>query len=150
MVNYILQIEIEVFFNEFDFFVSFFSGDLFVHSILFLYLICFIIPLVLSSLNYFFFYDFNIKECENLLIYECGFIPFTSRHLNFRINFHVVALLFIIFDLEVVLIFPWCISFVYLGLFGYFVMMIFLLILVLGIYLEIKSNILSLEINEIF
>ena len=112
--------------------------------IIVIFIFSLLIVLVLSGLNFVLFYYFNIKNIKVLTPYECGFIPMTERKLNFNVNFYVVAVLFIIFDLEIVLLFPWVITFLYLGLFGFYVMVIFFIILILGLILEFKSNILSL------
>ena len=66
---------------------------------------------------------------EKLSPYECGFEPFDDARTKFDIRFYLVALLFIIFDLEVAFLFPWAISLKNIGLFGYTSMMIFLIIL---------------------
>ena len=65
---------------------------------------------------------------EKLSPYECGFEPFDDARTKFDIRFYLVALLFIIFDLEVTFLFPWAISLKDIGIFGYASMMIFLII----------------------
>ena len=70
---------------------------------------------------------------EKLSPYECGFEPFEDSRMEFDIRFYLVAILFIIFDLEIAFLFPWAISLGKIGLFGFFSMMVFLGILtVLG------------------
>ena len=82
---------------------------------------------------------------EKLSSYECGFEPFDDARTKFDIRFYLVALLFIIFDLEVAFLFPWAISLENIGLFGYFSMMIFLIILTIGFIYEWKKGALEWE-----
>ena len=82
---------------------------------------------------------------EKLSPYECGFEPFDDAGTKFDIRFYLVALLFIIFDLEVAFLFPWAISLKNIGLFGYTSMMIFLIILTIGFIYEWKKGALEWE-----
>ena len=82
---------------------------------------------------------------EKLSPYECGFEPFDDARTKFDIRFYLVALLFIIFDLEVAFLFPWAISLKYIGVFGYTSMMIFLFILTIGFIYEWKKGALEWE-----
>ena len=82
---------------------------------------------------------------EKLSPYECGFEPFDDARTKFDIRFYLVALLFIIFDLEVAFLFPWAISLENIGLFGYFSMMIFLTIFTIGFIYEWKKGALEWE-----
>ena len=82
---------------------------------------------------------------EKLSPYECGFEPFDDARTKFDIRFYLVALLFIIFDLEVAFLFPWAISLKNIGLFGYTSMMIFLIILTIGFIYEWKKGALEWE-----
>ena len=68
--------------------------------------------------------------------YECGFDPFDESRSRFEVKFYLVAILFIIFDLEIVFLFPWAIAFKDLGLFGFLSMMFFLLVLTIGFVYE--------------
>src|SRR6202171_3750237 len=63
---------------------------------------------------------------EKLSAYECGFNPFDDARMKFDVRFYLVAILFIIFDLEVTFLFPWAVAFGDVGLFGYWSMMVFL------------------------
>ena len=69
---------------------------------------------------------------EKLSAYECGFEPFNDSRMEFDIRFYLVAILFIIFDLEIAFLFPWAITLGNIGLFGFFSMMLFLFILTIG------------------
>ena len=82
---------------------------------------------------------------EKLSPNECGFEPFDDARTKFDIRFYLVALLFIIFDLEVAFLFPWAISLKNIGLFGYTSMMIFLIILTIGFIYEWKKGALEWE-----
>ena len=82
---------------------------------------------------------------EKLSAYECGFEPFEDSRLEFDVRFYLVAILFIIFDLEVAFLFPWAISLSLIGLVGYLSMMIFLLILTVGFVYEWKKGALDWE-----
>ena len=71
----------------------------------------------------------NKPDKEKLSAYECGFAPFEDARVRFDVRFYLVAILFIIFDLEVAFLFPWAISLSSIGILGYLSMMFFLLIL---------------------
>lgn len=73
---------------------------------------------------------------EKVSPYECGFDPFSDTRTHFEIRYCLVAILFILFDLEVVFIFPWAVSIQYTGKFGILIMFIFLSILLLGFAYE--------------
>lgn len=68
--------------------------------------------------------------------YECGFEPFDDARGRFDIKFYLVAILFIIFDLEVSFLFPWALSLSHTGIFGFYVMMVFLMVLTVGFVYE--------------
>ena len=77
---------------------------------------------------------------EKLSTYECGFEPFENARVKFDIRFYLVAILFIIFDLEVAFLFPWAITLGKIGVFGYVSMMIFLTVLTVGFVYEWKKG----------
>ena len=77
---------------------------------------------------------------EKLSAYECGFEPFEDSRMKFDVRFYLVAILFIIFDLEVAFLFPWAIVFGDIGFFGFFSMMFFLTILTIGFIYEWKKG----------
>jgi NADH-quinone oxidoreductase subunit A len=68
--------------------------------------------------------------------YECGFDPFEESRGKFEVKFYLVAILFIIFDLEIIFLFPWALAFNEIGFFGFFSMMFFLLVLTIGFIYE--------------
>ncbi|MDC3100265.1 NADH-quinone oxidoreductase subunit A [Candidatus Pelagibacter sp.] len=82
---------------------------------------------------------------EKLSAYECGFEPFNDSRMEFDIRFYLVAILFIIFDLEIAFLFPWAITLGNLGLFGFCSMMLFLFILTIGFIYEWKKGALDWE-----
>ncbi|HJM03909.1 MAG: NADH-quinone oxidoreductase subunit A [Pelagibacteraceae bacterium] len=82
---------------------------------------------------------------EKLSTYECGFKAFDNSRIEFDIRFYLVAILFIIFDLEIAFLFPWAISLGNIGLLGFFSMMIFLSILTIGFIYEWKKGALEWE-----
>ena len=73
---------------------------------------------------------------EKLTAYECGFEPFEDARRPFDVRFYLVAILFIIFDLEVAFLFPWAVSLSHIGLFGFLSMMGFLGVLTVGFVYE--------------
>ena len=82
---------------------------------------------------------------EKLSAYECGFEPFNDSRMEFDVRFYLVAILFIIFDLEIAFLFPWAISLGKIGIFGFFSMMVFLGILTVGFIYEWKKGALDWE-----
>ena len=82
---------------------------------------------------------------EKLSAYECGFEPFDDSRMEFDVRFYLVAILFIIFDLEIAFLFPWAISLGSIGLLGFCSMMIFLFILTVGFIYEWKKGALDWE-----
>ena len=82
---------------------------------------------------------------EKLSAYECGFEPFSDSRMEFDVRFYLVAILFIIFDLEIAFLSPWAISLGSLGLLGFSSMMIFLFILTVGFIYEWKKGALDWE-----
>jgi NADH-quinone oxidoreductase subunit A len=77
---------------------------------------------------------------EKLSAYECGFNAFDDARMKFDVRFYLVAILFIIFDLEMSFMFPWAIAFGDLGLYGYWSMMVFLGVLTIGFIYEWRKG----------
>ena len=75
---------------------------------------------------------------EKLSAYECGFEAFSDSRMEFDVRFYLVAILFIIFDLEIAFLFPWAISLGSIGALGFWSMMLFLFILTIGFIYEWK------------
>jgi NADH-quinone oxidoreductase subunit A len=82
---------------------------------------------------------------EKLSAYECGFEPFNDSRMEFDVRFYLVAILFIIFDLEIAFLFPWAVSLGNIGLFGFWSMIFFLLVLTFGFIYEWKKGALEWE-----
>ncbi|RYE06612.1 MAG: NADH-quinone oxidoreductase subunit A [Rickettsiaceae bacterium] len=86
------------------------------------------------------FFAVNKPSEDKLSTYECGFDPFDNARGKFDIRFYLVAILFVIFDLEVGFIIPWAASLGKIGLLGFWSMMFFLLVLMVGFIFEWKSG----------
>jgi NADH-quinone oxidoreductase subunit A len=84
-------------------------------------------------------------DSEKLSPYECGFEAFEDSRMKFDVRYYLVAILFIIFDLEIAFLFPWAIVLENIGWFGYIAMSIFLGILVIGFIYEWKKGALEWE-----
>ena len=82
---------------------------------------------------------------EKLSAYECGFDAFDDSRMEFDVRFYLVAILFIIFDLEIAFLFPWAITLGKTGVFGFWSMMIFLAVLTIGFIYEWKKGALEWE-----
>ena len=82
---------------------------------------------------------------EKLSAYECGFEPFEDSRMEFDVRFYLVAILFIIFDLEIAFLFPWAVAFKDISFLGFWSMMVFLFILTIGFAYEWKKGALEWE-----
>jgi NADH-quinone oxidoreductase subunit A len=82
---------------------------------------------------------------EKLSPYECGFEPFGDARVRFDVRYYLVAILFIIFDLEVAFLFPWAVSLGDIGVFGFWSMIVFLAVLTIGFIYEWKKGALEWE-----
>jgi NADH-quinone oxidoreductase subunit A len=87
----------------------------------------------------------NKPDSEKLSPYECGFEAFEDARMKFDVRYYLVAILFILFDLEIAFLFPWAVTLNELGLFGFWSMMLFLAILVVGFIYEWKKGALEWE-----
>lgn len=97
-------------------------------------LVVFLLSYILASQSY---------DAEKLSAYECGFQPFEDARNKFDIKFYLVAILFIIFDLEVSYLFPWAIYLNVIDLQGYWWMIAFLLLLTVGFVYEWRKGALN-------
>ncbi len=84
-------------------------------------------------------------DSEKLSPYECGFEAFGDARMKFDVRYYLVAILFILFDLEIAFLFPWAVVLDKIGLFGFWAMVIFLGILVVGFIYEWKKGALEWE-----
>jgi len=93
-----------------------------------------ILAVILFSIS--FFSILKSYDIEKVSPYECGFDPFQDTRNRFDVRFYLVAILFIIFDLEIVYLFPWAVSLAEIELSGFFVMVFFLFLLTIGFFYE--------------
>ena len=77
---------------------------------------------------------------EKVSAYECGFNAFDDARMKFDVRFYLVAILFIIFDLEIAFLFPWAVAFKDIGLAGFWSMMVFLGVLTIGFIYEWRKG----------
>jgi len=87
----------------------------------------------------------NRPDAEKLSPYECGFEAFEDARMKFDVRYYLVAILFILFDLEIAFMFPWAIVLKEIGTFGFISMMIFLAVLVVGFVYEWMKGALEWE-----
>ena len=87
----------------------------------------------------------NRPDSEKLSSYECGFEAFEDSRMKFDVRYYLVAILFIIFDLEIAFLFPWAVALNEIGMPGFLAMMLFLGILVVGFIYEWKKGALEWE-----
>nr|BBD14154.1 NADH dehydrogenase subunit 3 [Ophirina amphinema] len=102
-----------------------------------------ILSFVIIGLSY--FIASQSSDVEKVSPYECGFDPFDDARSTFDVRFYLVAILFIIFDLEVAFLFPWSIALGGINFFGFWSMFIFLLILTVGFVYEWMKGALDWE-----
>jgi len=105
----------------------------------YLYILKFLIIFLIIGLLLFFIsfiFVYQKPSNEKLTSYECGFNPFSDAREKFEIRYYLLAILFIIFDLELLFLFPWVICFKLLALQGIYVMLLFLFLLTLGFIYE--------------
>jgi len=83
---------------------------------------------------------YKSPDPEKLSAYECGFNAFDDSRMKFDVRFYLVAILFIIFDLEIALLIPWVVAFYDVGAYGFWVVMAFLFILTIGFLYEWRKG----------
>jgi len=93
-----------------------------------------VVSLLLFFISFIFVYQ--SPNQEKLSVYECGFSPFSDSRNKFEVKFYIISILFIIFDLEIVFLFPWVIVLNNLGFLGFFSIILFLFILLIGFIYE--------------
>ncbi len=99
-----------------------------------------VVPMVLGKLL-----GPSRPDAEKLSPYECGFEAFEDARMKFDVRYYLVAILFILFDLEIAFLFPWAVVLNEIGLFGFLSMMVFLAILVVGFVYEWMKGALEWE-----
>ena len=95
-----------------------------------------ILAIILVILSFFFFTKKKTKNIRRKSLYECGFESFGDSHVLINIQFITIALLFVIFDLEILFLLPWLISANFLGVLGYFTIYIVLTFFSFGFFYE--------------
>jgi NADH-quinone oxidoreductase subunit A len=85
----------------------------------------------------------QFREEEKISSYECGFQPFEDTRQKFDIKYYLVAILFIVFDLEIMFMLPWVKAWAYVGIFGLIVLFVFLLVLTIGFIYEVHKKVLT-------
>lgn len=115
---------------------AYFPIAIFLGVAIFLALIITILPQIFAT---------SKPSKSKLSAYECGFDPFSDSRGEFDVRFYLVAILFIIFDLEIAFLVPWAVSLSTIGSLGFFSMMFFLLVLTIGFIYEWKAG--ALEWN---
>lgn len=105
-------------------------------------LISVLTALILSSVVFLISFVLAIQspDSEKTSAYECGFEPFEDARNKFDVRFYLVAILFLIFDLEVALLIPWGLSLSFIGIVGYSVGVFFLLFLTIGFIYEVLKG----------
>jgi NADH-quinone oxidoreductase subunit A len=99
-------------------------------------LVMIVVPFLVAKLK---------PDAEKLSPYECGFEPFGDARGRFDVRFYLVAILFIIFDLEIAFLFPWAVTLGTIGMVGFWSMMVFLGVLTIGFIYEWKKGALDWE-----
>lgn len=100
-----------------------------------------LISAVVLGLSY--LLSIQTPDPEKTSAYECGFEPFEDARNRFDVRFYIVAILFLIFDLEVAFLFPWAVSLGVTGYIGYIVVMAFLILLTIGFIYEVVKGALN-------
>jgi len=90
------------------------------------------VALSLVIFGFSFLLSFQLPDVEKLSAYECGFDPYEDARNSFDIKFYLIAILFVVFDLETMFLFPWCVSLPSLNANGFWIMVDFLFELVVG------------------
>jgi NADH-quinone oxidoreductase subunit A len=79
---------------------------------------------------------FQQEDIEKVSAYECGFQPFEDTRIKFDVRYYLVGILFLIFDPEIMFIFPWSVIWLTLGVFSYLILFIFIALLFLAFFYE--------------
>jgi NADH-quinone oxidoreductase subunit A len=109
--------------------------------------VIFLIILVLFTIS--FVLGYNESETTEVSSYECGFSPFTESHVRFNIKFYIISALFVLFDLEIVLLFPFTVSISRVGRFGYYIVVFFLALLTLAFIFEWQYGLFDFMYEEV-
>jgi len=110
-------------------------------SLLVILLMAILLSFIILILSY--FLVIQKPESEKLSTYECGFEPYEDARLQFYVKFYLIAILFLVFDLETIFIYPWCISVSQLNIVGFWSMIDFIFELSIGLFYVWKLGALS-------
>jgi len=88
------------------------------------------------------FAPYNPNQGEKGVAFECGELPYDDAVVNFNIRYYVFALIFFVFDMEAIFLYPWAVVFQSLGLFGLVEMLLFLVVLAVGLFYAYKKGVL--------
>jgi NADH-quinone oxidoreductase subunit A len=110
-------------------------------SLLVILLMAILLSFIILILSY--FLVIQKPESEKLSTYECGFEPYEDARLQFDVKFYLIAILFLVFDLETIFIYPWCISVSQLNIVGFWSMIDFIFELSIGLFYVWKLGALS-------
>lgn len=111
----------------------------FFYYFFFLLFFCFILLFISYAISY------SNHYTEKLFGYECGFDPFSDTRSLFKVKFFLISILFILFDIEIVILMPWIISFPIQSLFSFFIFYFFIFILLLGFLYEWRKGCLNFD-----
>ena len=111
------------------------SDSIFYGSIFFFGILSILLSLVIIILA--FYIAVRKPDQEKLSSYECGFEPFEDARNKFDVRFYIIAILFIVFDIEVIFLYPWVMSLSSIGNSGFWSMIIFLILLIIGFIYEV-------------
>lgn len=100
-----------------------------------------LLSLILFCVSFFLIY--KTFDFEKLTVYECGFNPFDDARSRFDIKFYLVAILYLIFDIEIVFFYPYVYSFFFNSFFLIYIILLFLFIILLGFFYEWKKGVLT-------
>jgi NADH-quinone oxidoreductase subunit A len=131
--------------NQYSFHRSSMTSDLISDYLPILLFLCVAGVVSLAAVGLSFIIAKQKPDSEKLSAYECGFPAFDNARLKFDVRFYLVAILFIIFDLEIAFLFPWAVTLGDIGMAGFWSMMIFLGVLTVGFIYEWKKGALEWE-----
>lgn len=123
------------------------SDNLYINDVFFTILVFIIYAFLLSFIMVAVSYLFGTQNpyAEKISAYECGFEPFEDARNEFNAAFYIVAILFLIFDVEVIYLFPWCLTLNFIGGPGIWAVIGFIVLLALGFVYEIVKGALNLD-----
>jgi len=121
------------------------TSDLIADYLPILIFLCIAAVVALAAIGLSFVIAKQKPDAEKLSAYECGFPAFDNARAKFDVRFYLIAILFIIFDLEIAFLFPWAVSLGDIGVMGFGSMMIFLGVLTIGFIYEWKKGALEWE-----